>query len=53
MGPVFFNHGSRSQRDVAILLREHLDYCLHKMEHDMDGRIIIVLILPLRPCTYV
>lgn len=41
-GFIYFNHGTRNQKGVIILFREHLEICVHKIERDMDGRIIIL-----------
>ncbi len=39
-GMIHFNHGTRNQRRVAILLSQHLEMVVHKIERDTEGRII-------------
>ena len=50
-GEVFFNHGTRTARGVAILINPHLDYIVRQIKRDNDGRILNIL-LEMDDCTF-
>lgn len=41
-GTIYFNHGARNQKGVMVLFKKHLDFCVNKIERDVEGRIIIL-----------
>ena len=41
-GPMFFSHGSKSKKGVIILIESHIQYMLHSVRKDTEGRWILI-----------